>query len=257
MTAKSLSIGECAAKTGLSVRTLRYWEQRGLLKPLRRADSSHRVFVAKDLERVHQIVILKKLGVKLSRISHFLEDEGIDLARLLEVQLMALQRRRHEAAEAIAMIEHVIRRAADGEVLGLETLCDLVRTASEEEEDVEAYEEIWPKYFSEEQIGKIEKRAEGVSQKQQNSYAAMWQDLIADIEKAASDRLDASGSVAKALLSRYRGLIATFTQGDPETEESMRKMYADQANWPKQPKPHFTDKAMAFLKVVAAEHEAG
>lgn len=257
MAAQSLSIGACARKTGLSVRTLRYWEQRGLLEPMRRADSSHRVFTARDLERIHRIVVLKKLRVRLSRIASFLEEESIDLARLLEVQLMVLQRRRHDAAEAIAVIEQVMRRAASGDPLDLETLCDLVRTATQEEQDMEAYEEVWPKYFSDDQIRKIEKRAEGIGQEQQDAYAAMWRDLIGDIEQAAADRLDPADSVARALLQRYRGLIATFTRGDPETEESLKKMYADQANWPKQPKPHFTDDAMAFLKAVTAVQEAG
>ena len=255
MTVPSLSIGQCAAKTGLSVRALRYWEQRGLLKPLRRADSRHRVFVAGDLEQVHRIVVLKKLGVKLSQIARFLENDGVDLVRLLEMQLIALQRRRHDATEAIAVIEQVMRRSADGEELDLETLCELVRTANEQEEDIEAYEEIWPRYFSDEKIKELEKRGQGISQEQQNSYAAMWRDLIADIEKAAADGLNPGDTVAKALIQRYRGLLAAFTQGDPETEESLRKMYADQVNWPKQPKPHFTDAAMAFLKAAASEHE--
>lgn len=252
-----LSIGQCAGKTGLSVRTLRYWEQCGLLKPARRADSSHRMYAAGDLARIHRIVILKKLGMKLLDIARFLEEDRINPARLLEVQMMALQRRRHEAAEAIRLIERIMDRAAGGEHLDLETFCNLVRATNNEEDDMEAHEKILQQYFSAGKIREIEKRAEGISQEQQDAYAAMWRDLIGDVEKAAADGLDPGDSVARALLQRYRGLIATFTQGDPETEESMRKMYADRANWPKQTKPHFTDSAMAFLKAVSAAHEAG
>ncbi|MCG8592168.1 MAG: MerR family transcriptional regulator [Proteobacteria bacterium] len=63
-----LSIGETCARTGLSARTVRYYEELGLLPGVRRRSGGRRVFGPDALERLRFIQRLKALGLSLAEI---------------------------------------------------------------------------------------------------------------------------------------------------------------------------------------------
>jgi DNA-binding transcriptional MerR regulator len=71
-----LRIQEVAAETGLTTRTIRYYEELGLLKPAARSEGSYRLFDPDDLERLRFIKGLRDdAGFSLAEIGQLLEDE--------------------------------------------------------------------------------------------------------------------------------------------------------------------------------------
>ncbi|MEJ8631597.1 MerR family transcriptional regulator [Sphingomonas sp. I4] len=62
-----LDIAEIARATGLSSRALRFYEARGLIRPLR-SEGGRRIFGAGELERLHAIIALKRAGFTLAAI---------------------------------------------------------------------------------------------------------------------------------------------------------------------------------------------
>lgn len=71
-----MQIGEVAERTGLTPRTLRYWEEIGLLPPAERLEGGFRLYSAADVERLARIVQLKKLlGFSLTEIKRVVEAE--------------------------------------------------------------------------------------------------------------------------------------------------------------------------------------
>lgn len=62
------SIGEVSEQTGLSARTVRYYEEMGLLPGVRRRSGGRRVYGADELERLRFIKRLKALGLSLAEI---------------------------------------------------------------------------------------------------------------------------------------------------------------------------------------------
>lgn len=72
----SMQIGEVAERTGLTPRTLRYWEEIGLLPPAERLEGGFRLYSQADVERLQRIVELKKLlGFSLTEIRRIVETE--------------------------------------------------------------------------------------------------------------------------------------------------------------------------------------
>ena len=67
-------IGQVSARTGLTTRTLRYYEELGLLSPSERLASGHRVYASEDLRRLYRISLLRQLGLPLSDIACELDD---------------------------------------------------------------------------------------------------------------------------------------------------------------------------------------
>lgn len=67
-------IGELAAKVGMTERTIRYYEERGLLESVKRLDGGTRIYTAEDVRRLKFIGKLKLLGLSLQEMG---ELEGV------------------------------------------------------------------------------------------------------------------------------------------------------------------------------------
>src|SRR5262249_58770081 len=84
-------VGELAARTGLTVRTLHHYDAIGLLSPSGRTDSSygagHRLYTAADVARLQQILSLKMLGFGLEQIREYLSRCDYDSRRVVRLHL--------------------------------------------------------------------------------------------------------------------------------------------------------------------------
>lgn len=92
-----LQIGEAADRAQLTQRTLRYYEEKGLLHPPTRMDGGFRLYSSEDMERVDRIRQLKDLlGFSLADIKEMLESDDVRL------QIRAEWRRDADTAEKAA-----------------------------------------------------------------------------------------------------------------------------------------------------------
>jgi MerR family transcriptional regulator, repressor of the yfmOP operon len=113
-----LRIGEVAKLTGLTTRTLRYWEELGLLRPSGHRGSGERVYSPADMARVTRIRDLQDLlGFSLSEIPAVLDIEDVDVLDRVRSELRtgdpSPQRRRELLDEAIAANDHLLDRLGE------------------------------------------------------------------------------------------------------------------------------------------------
>jgi DNA-binding transcriptional MerR regulator len=73
-------VGALAAATGLTVRTLHYYDQIGLLTPSRRTSAGHRLYDEADVARLYRISLLRRLGFPLDQITDVLDNPEWQLA---------------------------------------------------------------------------------------------------------------------------------------------------------------------------------
>lgn len=83
------TIGDLAKKLNITTRTIRYYDQKGLVKPSRVSESGYRLYSAKQVKQLKLIIFLKELGFSLKDIQKILEDKNGDklIDLLLEDQL--------------------------------------------------------------------------------------------------------------------------------------------------------------------------
>ncbi|MGB7963017.1 MAG: HEAT repeat domain-containing protein [Propionicimonas sp.] len=86
-------IGEVSQRTGLTRRTLRHYDDLGLLTPSARSWGDYRLYDEDDLVRLLQIQNLKALGLSLPEITLALEDSSLDAAATLRSHLAHLEER--------------------------------------------------------------------------------------------------------------------------------------------------------------------
>lgn len=69
----TMHIGELAERTGLSLRTIRHYDETGLLKPSGRSEGGFRLYTETDLERLMLIRRMKPLGFSLDEMAELLK----------------------------------------------------------------------------------------------------------------------------------------------------------------------------------------
>jgi DNA-binding transcriptional MerR regulator len=118
-------IGEVAAQVGLTERTIRYYEERGLLESVKRLDGGQRVYTVDDVRRLKFILKLKVLGLSLAEMQELETLYGRHrtnakvlprLIELLDAHLVTTKARIGELTalrdEIRSYREHVTRRLA-------------------------------------------------------------------------------------------------------------------------------------------------
>lgn len=103
------AIDKLAQLASVSSRTLRYYDQIGLLKPLRVSSSGYRIYGAKEVDRLQQILFYKELGFSLEQIKAALEQPDFDLTKALMQQRELLVEKRRQLDALLATVEKTIR----------------------------------------------------------------------------------------------------------------------------------------------------
>ena len=147
-----MKVGELARRTGISVRTLRFYDEIGLVRPAGRTEGGHRVYGPLEIERLQQISSLRALGLSLDEVRAVL-DGGPSLLEVVELHAARLR----EQAETT-------RRIADR----IDGIARLLRANGQVETDdlIEVMEamSMAEKYYSDEQIEWLSKRREEVGE---------------------------------------------------------------------------------------------
>lgn len=125
-----LSPAEIAKRFSISIKALRLYEQRGLLKPLRTANGSTgaawRVYGPDQVARLHQILALKRLGLSLGQIGELLVGE-YPLDQILAVQEQVLTRDSERITRALTLIRKARTKLASGKALSIDDLATLTK----------------------------------------------------------------------------------------------------------------------------------
>jgi DNA-binding transcriptional MerR regulator len=239
---------EFAERAGVTVRTLHHYDRLGLLKPSRRTSSGYRLYCERDLARLQQIVTLKFIGLSLKQIKELLDHREFDLQTTLRLQRKIIEEKRRHllmAIEAIERAERVMASAGEPDWEAFRKIIEVINM----QKDME-----WMKqYYTEEQLADLAER--GTPEVLERGQRE-WATLLKDVDAAINEGVDPASERAQQLAERWQKLIEEFTGGDPGILENLRKLYADQANWPSTFQKPFGDDAGAFIgKAVAARKE--
>jgi DNA-binding transcriptional MerR regulator len=219
-------IGELAALTGVTVRTLHHYDRIGLFRPAAHSEGGHRLYADRDLLDLQQILTLRFLGFKLREIRDLLARPDFDLVVSLRVQQVALRDR-------VTALERV--QTALGELLDhrLSTGCwdwtlaaRASATVQEELDQGGDSMENTRARFTPEQMAQFEELGRKVGQEEIKQVQDNWAELIAQV-RAARD-LDPASPEARALADRWQSLsaeIAAHYRDYPDLLQAIRQNY--------------------------------
>ncbi|WP_235792620.1 MerR family transcriptional regulator [Virgibacillus salidurans] len=177
------TISEFGMKTGISTRTLRFYEEIELLYPSERNTSGHRLYGLSELATLQQIQSLKFIGYSLQEIKNFLEEKGASMDHLessLPLQKKLLMEKRDELNRAIDSIDYVQGLLKEGHSMTWRHLSSLLQSIECEEDQKEWMKE----YFSEE----FAQQYFDLTKEQRQELDKDWMLILADVKKLIKEQ---------------------------------------------------------------------
>ena len=80
------TVKEISELTGISVRTLHYYDEIGLLKPTQKSDAGYRLYDDRALEILQQILFFREFDIPLKEIKAVLENPALERNQILQMQ---------------------------------------------------------------------------------------------------------------------------------------------------------------------------
>lgn len=207
-------IGAFAARAGVTVRTVRYYDRLGLLRPSGRSEAGQRLYTDRDFVRLQQILTLKLIGLSLEEIGRLLAQEAGDLAGLLERQKRMLEAQ----AKAVLRLSETIGRAqallGQSPTTDLEQFIKLIQVVMMHEE------KPWlSQFLSESQQATMAAAATIQPLEAQRDHGVALQQLFEAIAPHLDD--DPRDPAVQALVERWDALL-----GDDAAAAGMLAAYA-------------------------------
>lgn len=121
------SIGQFSKKTGVSIRTLRYYDEMNLLKPSYISETGRRFYENEDIITLQKITGLKTLGFSLKDIQELMRQSQWDITESLKYQKEEMLRKLVEIEKNIELLEYTISLAQSNQVIEPEIFIALIQ----------------------------------------------------------------------------------------------------------------------------------
>ena len=216
------SIAEVARMSGVTSRTLRHYDEIGLLRPAYAAANGYRYYGQDELLRLQQILVLRELGVGLPEIGRILDEQTDRLAALRSHHKRLLEERDRLATLA-ATVARTIGEIEGGRMGNVkinrpENLFEGFDNAQYADEA----RERWPEQFAQSQRKAASLTEEEAEQLQRESTAAMIR--MAEFMAAGTPVED--GAVQAEIHEHYVG-VCRFWTPDATAYACLGRMYVD------------------------------
>lgn len=103
------TVKEVSEITGVSIRTLRYYDEIGLLKPTELTEAGYRLYDNKALEKLQEIMFFRELEVPLIEIKKIMDTPNYDKEQVLLTQKILLEQKRNRLNGIIELITDVMK----------------------------------------------------------------------------------------------------------------------------------------------------
>ncbi len=108
-----MKIHEVARLTGVTVRTLQYYDTIGLLKPSEITDAGYRLYDASALERLQQVLFFKELDFSLTEIKQIITNPHYDSTKALQNHKQLLLQKRNRLDALIGLVDNTLKGEKD------------------------------------------------------------------------------------------------------------------------------------------------
>src|SRR5215469_14903228 len=119
-------VGELARRTGLTVRTLQYYDDIGLLRSSYRTQSGHRLYVGQDIARLQQIVSLREVGFSLDEIHDCCSRPGFSPRRVIQLHIERLKKQIEVQSRLCERLESIAERLDSAKEISVEELIQTI-----------------------------------------------------------------------------------------------------------------------------------
>lgn len=103
------TVKEISELTGISVRTLHYYDEIGLFSPTEKSEAGYRLYDDEALEKLQQILFFRELDIPLKEIRAMIENPALDRNQILQMQRKMLVTKKERMERLIASIDDILK----------------------------------------------------------------------------------------------------------------------------------------------------
>lgn len=222
----SYKVKEVRDMVGVSVRTLHYYDQIGLLKPASVSSAGYRLYTDDDLERLQQILFFKELDFNLQEIKDILDSPDFDRGYALRTHKEMLIKKKKRLEKIIQSVEKTIDSIEGGMEMNKKEMFDGFSMEEIEKHKAKYAEETKQKYGNSKAYKESQKRT---SKYTKDDWASITEERN-EIYKRLGDLMDKEPSdleVQKAVGEWKQHITDYFYTCTPEIFRGLGEMYVN------------------------------
>lgn len=220
------TVQKLARLAGISTRTLRYYDGIGILKPARTNSSGYRIYGAKEVERLQQIMFYRELGVPLDTIKELVTHPSFDGAAALKEHREQLLERRSQLDQLIANVDKTIALTEGRVTMSDQEKFEGFKQKLIDENEQKYGKEIREKY-GEDAVNKSNAKLQGMSEEKYNEMTKLGEDVATTLAEAFRTG-DPAGELAQRAADMHkRWLMFHWSEYNPEAHANLAQMYVD------------------------------
>lgn len=195
--AEHYSVGEFAKRTGVSIRTLHYYDELGMLTP-QRTDGGRRFYDDSHFATMQKIVTLKFLGLSLEQIKELLFQNHWNVKESLQFQKKLMEEKLHQTERVIEALEHAIHLADEPEAIDASIFVSIIQGIQLQNEHKDWLKGI----YSEEKVEDIF----NIPRDKQQAFEKRFADILTNLKN------NAGGDPAAAVIQQLIGEMMEMLQ---------------------------------------------
>lgn len=219
------TIQKLAKLAGISTRTLRYYDEIGLLRPARVNASGYRIYGTKEVDALQQILFYKEMGLELGQIKEAVHKPDFDNLTTLREHLKRLEEKRHQIDLLIANVTKTI-----GKEEGRNQMSDKEKFEGFKKELIEKNEkkygaEIRGKYGND-MVEESNVRLMGLSEEQYNRMQELGEEIQALLEESVRNHEYVEDEIGEKVAMLHKEWLGfTWPTYSPQAHRGLVQMY--------------------------------
>lgn len=219
------SIKELSELAGISARTLRYYDEIGLLKPLRVNEAGYRYYGEKEVAILQQILFFRERGFELKTVQKIIYDDNFDMLNAMEEHLQALEKQKENTEALILTVKKTIQSMkGECEMSNKEKFQALKEKAVRENEEMygaEAREK-----YGDEEVDVSNHKMLNMTETQWERFQELEKVILMRLEEEVKHGMEAESEAIKEIVELHKEwLCMTWKQYSVEAHKGVAMMY--------------------------------
>ena len=219
------SINALAKLAGITTRTLRWYDEIGLLKPLRASAAGYRIYGPLQLERLQDILFYRELGFELSDIRSILDDPSFDRQVALQSHLKLLRQQRNRLDRLILSVQKTLSSLQGESTMTDSEKFEAFKHRIIEENETNYGTEIREKY-GDETIDRSNEKVLSMTQENYSDVQSLEHAILSSLTEAICSGVSPAGEAGLRIAELHRKWLSyywnTYT---PQAHAGLAQMY--------------------------------
>lgn len=220
------TVQKLAKIAGVSTRTLRYYDEIGLLKPAKINSSGYRIYGRSQIDALQQIMFYRELGIALDEILKIMQAPSYDSVTALRSHHEKLIERKEQIEKLIANVEKTIATKEGRLTMSDNEKFEGFKKKALDENEKKYGKEIRKKY-GEETVNKSNKKFKNMSQEEHARATALAEEIALTLEEAFNIGDPSSQLAQKACELHKQWLCIYWDTYSKEAHANLTQMYVD------------------------------